>query len=165
VISSKIPNYPFESIDHFTKTHLRPLIDVKRYPLFVRYIESLRFGVGPSIAQGKTPSTSDLVILDTPINVQGFLPYLVCEKDTYIIHLVFPYEDKSTTLSYEPEPSTPITPKVDQVKKEIKKGKPALKKAKVKEEEHTPQIKVCLLSYEHTIILNIYRQSRNGLKL
>jgi hypothetical protein len=96
---------------------------------------------------------------------------LICKKDTYIVHLVFPREDKSTTLSYEPEPSTPITPKDNQVKgkvvvkKETKKGKPALKKAKVKEEERTPQIKVCLLSYEHTTILNIYRQSRNGLKL
>ena len=73
-------------------------------------------------------------------------------------------------MSYEPELSTPITPKVDQVKdevvvkKETKKGKPALKKAKVKE-EHTPQIKVCLLSYEHIIILNICRQSHSGLKL
>ena len=95
----------------------------------------------------------DLVILDTLIDVQGFLPYLVCEKDTYIVHLVFPCKDKSATLSYKPEPSTPITPKVDQVKdkvvvkKETKKGKPALKKAKVKEEECTPQIKVCLLLY------------------
>jgi hypothetical protein len=139
------------------------LIDVKRYPLFVRHIESLRFGVGPSVAQGKTPSTSDLVILDIPIDVQGFLPYLVCEKDTYIVHLVFPCEDKSTTLLYELEPSTLITPKVNQVKdevvvkKETKKGKPALKKAKVKEEERAPQIKVCLLSYEHIIILNICR--------
>jgi hypothetical protein len=117
------------------------LIDVKRYPLFVQHIELLRFGVGPSAAQGKTPSTSDLVILNTPINVQGFLPYLVCEKDTYIVHLVFPREDKSATLSYEPEPSTLITPKVKDevvVKKETKKGKPALKKAKVKEEECTP---------------------------
>jgi hypothetical protein len=147
------------------------LIDVKRYPLFVRHIESLRFGVGPSAAQGKTPSTSDLVILDTPIDVQGFLPYLTCEKDTYIVHLVFPREDKSIALSYDPESSTPITPKVNQVKdnvvvkKETKRGRPALKKAKVKEEEHTPQIKVFLLSYEHIIILNIYRQSHSGLKL
>jgi hypothetical protein len=87
------------------------------------------------------------------------------------VHLVFPREDKSATLSYEPEPSTLITPKVGQdkvvVKKETKRGKPPLKKAKVKEEEHTPHIKVCLLSYEHIIILNIYRQTRsqNGLKL
>jgi hypothetical protein len=87
------------------------------------------------------------------------------------VHLVFPREDKSATLSYELEPSTPITPKVDQVKdkvvvkKETKKSKPALKKAKVKEEECTPQIKVCLLLYIHIIILNIYRQSNNSLKL
>jgi hypothetical protein len=147
------------------------LINVKRYPLFVQHIELLQFGVGLSVAQGKTPSTSDLVILDTPIDVQGFLPYLVCEKDTYIVHLVFPREDKSTTLSYELEPSTSITPKFDQVKdevvvkKETRKGKPALKKAKVKEEERTPQIKVCLLSYEHIIILNICRQSHSSLKL
>ena len=147
------------------------MIDVKRYPLFVRHIESLRFGVGPSVAQGKTPSTSDLVILDTLVDVQGFLPYLVCEKDTYIVHLIFPREDKSATLSYELEPSTPITPKVDQVKdkvvvkKEPKKGRPTLKKAKIKEEECTPPIKVSLLSYEHIIILNICRQSHIGLKL
>ena len=70
--------------------------------------------------------------------------YLVCEKDTYIVHLVFPREDKSATLSYKQGPSTPITLKVDQVKdevvvkKETKNSKPALKKAKVKKEEHTP---------------------------
>ena len=87
------------------------------------------------------------------------------------MHLVFSCEDKSTTLSYELEHSTLITIKVNQVKdkvvikKETKKGKPALKKAKVKEEEHTPQIKVCLLSYEYVIILNICRQSHSGLKL
>ena len=88
------------------------------------------------------------------------------------MHLVFPHEDKSTTLLYELEPSIPIISKVDQVKdkvvvkKETKKGKPALKKAKVKEEEEgTPQIKVCLLLYKYIIILNIYRQSYNGLKL
>ena len=84
------------------------------------------------------------------------------------MHLVFPREDKSTTLLYEPEYSTLITLKVDQdkvvVKKETKRGKPALKKDKVKE-ERTPQIKVCLLSYEHIIILNICRQSHSGLKL
>ena len=141
------------------------MIDVKRYPLFVRHVESLRFGVGPSAAQGKTPSTSDLVILNTPINVQGFLPYLVCEKDVYIVHLVFPREDKSAILSYEPEPSTPKVKDEVVVKKETKKGKPALKKAKVKEEECTPQIKVYLLSYEHAVILNICRQSHSGLKL
>ena len=84
------------------------------------------------------------------------------------MHLVFSCEDKSTTLSYEPEHSTPIALKVDQdkvvVKKETKRGKPALKKAKVKE-ERTPQIKVCLLSYDHIIILNICRQSHSSLKL
>jgi hypothetical protein len=69
---------------------------------------------------------------------------LVYKKDTYIVHLVFPCKDKSTTLLYKPEPFIPITLKVDQVKdkvvvkKETKRGKPALKKAKVKEEERTP---------------------------
>jgi hypothetical protein len=101
--SSKIPNYPFESIDHFTKTHLRPLIDIKRYPLFVRHNESLRFRVGPSASVGKVPSTSDLVILDIPTDVQSFLPYLTCEKDIYIVHLVYPREDKFAALSYESE--------------------------------------------------------------
>ena len=77
------------------------------------------------------------------------------------MHLVFSCEDKSTILLYELESFTLITPKVNQVKdevaikKETKKGKPTLKKAKVKEEEHTPQIKVCLLLYKHVIILNI----------
>ena len=41
VISSKILNYLFESINHFTKTYLCPLIDIKRYPLFVQHNESL----------------------------------------------------------------------------------------------------------------------------
>ena len=84
------------------------------------------------------------------------------------MHLVFPCKDKSTTLLYKLEPSTLITLKVDQVKdkvvvkKETKKGKPALKKAKVKEEEEgTPQIKVCLLLYKYIIILNIYPFGRS----
>jgi hypothetical protein len=83
------------------------------------------------------------------------------------MHLVFSREDKSTTLSYELEPFTLITLKVKDetvIKKETKKGKPALKKAKVKE-ECTPQIKVCLLLYKHVIILNICRRSHSGLKL
>ena len=82
------------------------------------------------------------------------------------MHLVYPREDKSTALSYEPEPSTPTLVKVNQVKdkpvikKETKgKGKPVFKKAKVKEELDTPQVKVYLLSYDHSIILNLYRQS------
>jgi hypothetical protein len=87
------------------------------------------------------------------------------------VHLVFSCEDKSTTLLYELEPFILITLKVNQVKdetvikKETKKGKPTLKKAKVKEEECTPQIKVCLLSYKHGIILNICRWSHSSLKL
>jgi hypothetical protein len=73
-----------------------------------------------------------------------FLLYLVCEKDTYIIHLVFLYKNKSIILLYKLELFILITLKVDQVKdkviikKETKKGKLTLKKAKVKEEEHTP---------------------------
>ena len=121
------------------------MIDIKRYPLFVRHIESLRFGVGLSATVRKVPSTSDLVILDIPSDVQGFLPYLTCEKDIYIVHLVYSREDKSTALSYESEPSTPTMVKVNQVKdepvikKEAKgKGKPLSKKAKVKEEQKTP---------------------------
>jgi hypothetical protein len=45
---------------------------------------------------------------------------------------------------YKPESSTPITLKVEQVKDKVvvktetKRGRPALKKAKVKEEERTP---------------------------
>lgn len=107
-----------------------------------------------------------------PIDTQGFLPYLTCEKDVYIVHLVHPREDKSAALSYELESSTPTSVKVNRakdelvIKKEAKgKGKPVLKKAKVKEEQGTPQIKVYPLSYEYIIILNLYRQSQSGLKL
>jgi hypothetical protein len=72
---------------------------------------------------------------------------LTYEKDIYIVYLVYPREDKSTTLSYKSEPSTPTSGKVNQVKdkpvikKEAKgkgKGKPVSKKAKVKEELRTP---------------------------
>jgi hypothetical protein len=72
---------------------------------------------------------------------------LTCEKDIYIVYLVYPCEDKSTTLLYESEPSTPTLGKVNQVKdepvikKEAKrkgKGKLVSKKAKVKEELRTP---------------------------
>jgi hypothetical protein len=94
---------------------------------------------------GKAPSTLDLVILDIPIDVQSFLPYLICEKDIYIVHLVFPREDKSIVLSYESEPLTPTSAKVKQVKNELfikkeakGKGKPVSKKAKVKEEQGSP---------------------------
>jgi hypothetical protein len=88
------------------------------------------------------------------------------------VHLVYSREDKSTALSYESEPSTPTSVKVNQVKDELVikkeakgKGKPLSKKAKVKEEQKTPQIKVYLLSYEHIIILILYRQSQSSLKL
>lgn len=88
------------------------------------------------------------------------------------MHLVYAREDKSVALSYESEPSTPTSVKVNRVKDELVikkeakgKGKPVSKKAKVKEEQKTPQIKVYLLSYEHIIILNLHRQSQSGLKL
>ena len=87
------------------------------------------------------------------------------------MHLVYACKDKSTALSYKLEPSTSTSLKASYVKmepaikKEAKgKGKPNLKKAKVKEEQGTPKIKVYLLSYEHTIILNLYRQSQSSLK-
>jgi len=60
------------------------------------------------------------------------------------VHLVFPCKNKSIALLYDLESFIPITLKVDQVKnnvvvkKETKRGRPALKKVKVKEEEHTP---------------------------
>ena len=60
------------------------------------------------------------------------------------MHLVFPCKNKSIALLYDLESFIPITLKVDQVKnnvvvkKETKRGRPALKKVKVKEEEHTP---------------------------
>ena len=97
---------------------------------------------------------------------------MTCEKNIYIVHLVYPCEDKSAALSYESEPSTLTSIKVNRVKdepvikKEAKgKGKLVLKKAKVKEEQGTPQIKVYLLSYKCIILLNLYRQSQSGLKL
>jgi hypothetical protein len=83
--------------------------------------------------------------LDIPIDVQGFLLYLTCEKDIYIVHLVYAQEDKSVALLYKSKPSTPTLAKVKQVKdelvikKEVKgKGKPVLKKAKVKDKLKTP---------------------------
>jgi len=94
---------------------------------------------------GKAPLTLDLVILDILIDVQGFLLYLICKKDIYIVHLVFPCEDKSITLLYELEPFTLTSAKVKQVKNELfikkeAKGKSKLvsKKAKVKEEQGSP---------------------------
>ena len=88
------------------------------------------------------------------------------------MHLVYSCKDKSVALLYELEHSTPTLVKVNQVKDELVikkeakgKSKPVSKKAKVKEEQKTPQIKVYLLSYEHIIILNLYRQSWNSFKL
>jgi hypothetical protein len=79
----------------------------------------------------------------TPTFPRDYISPAVSRDTGRYMYLVFPCEDKSTALLYKLEPSTLITPKVDQVKdnvikKETKKGKLISKKAKVKKEEDTP---------------------------
>ena len=78
--------------------------------------------------------------------------------------MVFPCEDKSIVLLYKLEPLTLTSAKVKQVKNELfikkeakGKGKLVSKKAKVKEEQGSPQIKVYLLLYKCIILLNLYK--------
>jgi hypothetical protein len=70
----------------------------------------LHLGVGASGMLGKLPpTTNDLAFQDGDIaTIQGFLGYLNCERDLYIIHLTLGVEENNLVESYDIESLVPI---------------------------------------------------------
>jgi hypothetical protein len=65
----------------------------------------LHLGVGASGASGKLPlTTNDLTFRDRDIaTIQGFLGYLNCERDSYVIYLTLGVEEDNPIGSYDVE--------------------------------------------------------------
>jgi len=85
----------------------------------------LHLGVGASGTAGKLPpTTNDLAFQDRDIvTVQGFLGYLSCERDSYIIYLTLGAEEDNPTGSYDIESPMPLPV----LKRQSKKGTPIKK--------------------------------------
>ena len=65
----------------------------------------MHLGVGASGTSGKLPpTTNDLAFQDGDIaTIQGFLGYLNCERDSYVIHLTLGVEEDNPIGSYDVE--------------------------------------------------------------
>ena len=81
------------------------------------------------------PTTNDLAFQDGDIaTMQGFLGYLGCERDSYIIHLTLGVEEDNPAESYDIESPVPTLKrrgkKETPIKKEKRQKGPAQKKIK-----------------------------------
>jgi hypothetical protein len=91
------------------------------------------------------PTTNDLAFQNGDIaTIQGFLGYLNCERDSYVIHLTLGVEENNPIESYDIKSPVPIlkrrgkkeTPiKSIPIKKE--KGQKGLAQKKIKKEVNT----------------------------
>ena len=93
--------------------------------------EKLHLGVGASGTSGKLPpTTNDLAFRDRDIaTIQGFLGYLNCKRDLYVIYLTLGVEEDNLIGSYDVESPVPVLKR--QSKKEtpiksIRKGQKGL---------------------------------------
>jgi hypothetical protein len=104
-VSTQIPNYPFEGVLDFIQAFVVPRIEPKRYKWFVQEPKKLHLGVRASGTSGKLPSTTnDLAFRDRDIaTIQGFLGYLNCKRDSYVIHLTLGVEEDNLVGSYNVE--------------------------------------------------------------
>ena len=70
----------------------------------------MHLGVGASGTSGKLPpTTNDLAFQDGDIaTIQGFLGYLNCERDSYVIHLTLGVEENNPIGSYDIESPVPV---------------------------------------------------------